>query len=74
MAVLMPHIDLVTCQLCYGSRRIITATSDGGGIAVTIKPCTCTSGIEAITEDGEVIPIGESGGGKLSHHAEPMDR
>mgnify|MGYP000932261184 CR=1 FL=1 len=68
----MPHIDLVTCQLCYGSRRIITATNGDDGIAGTIKPCSCGSGVEAVTDDGEVVPVG--GSGKLSHHAEPMDR
>lgn len=64
----MPHIDLVTCQLCYGSRRIIAATNGDAGIAGTIKPCSCGSGVEAITEDGEVIPIGDDASGKLSHH------
>lgn len=64
----MAHIDLVTCQLCYGSRRIIAATNGDAGIAGTIKPCSYGSGVEAITEDGEVIPIGDDASGKLSHH------
>lgn len=122
----MPHIDLVICQLCYGSRRIIAATNGDDGIAGTIKPCICGSGVEAITEEGEVMSVGKvtnpcqhffvrngplervcalcgerqegdftveqwlqsemtaevekrmktssNAGGKLSHHAEPMDR
>lgn len=67
----MAHIDLVLCPICYGSGRIIAAVQGDNEIAGTIQPCTCTSGIEAITEDGEVIAIGNSETGKLSHHAEP---
>lgn len=82
----MAYVDLVLCKSCYGSGRIIAAvTGDSEDVAVagTIKPCPCVSGVEAITEDGEVLSIGVDVGtttsspassGKLPHHGEPMDR
>lgn len=78
----MPYIDLVFCKSCYGSGRIIASVKDGEAVAGTIQPCPCVSGVEAITEDGEVLSIGVGAGmtsspsatGKLPHHGEPMDR
>lgn len=52
----MPYIDLALCPLCHGSTRMV-ATSEAEGIAGSITPCACESGVEAITEDGEVIGI-----------------
>ena len=79
----MPYIDLVLCKSCYGSGRRIAAVTDDTELAGTIQPCPCVSGVEAITEDGEVLSIGVDVGtttsspassGKLPHHGEPMDR
>lgn len=75
----MAYVDLVLCKSCYGSGRIIAAVagdSEDVAVAGTIQPCPCVSGVEAITEDGEVLSIGAEKSpvmtaGKLSHHGEP---
>ena len=51
----MPYIDLMLCSVCGGSCRAATAGDGSEGIAGDIKPCSCGSGVEAITEEGEVM-------------------
>lgn len=60
----MPSIELHLCPFCYGLARQVTTTPDEV-IAGKITPCQCGSGLEAITEDGEILPVG-----KLSHHGQ----
>lgn len=54
----MPFIDLALCPLCLGTRTVAT-TSDQDGIAGKLAPCECVSGVEAITEQGEVLSVGK---------------
>lgn len=55
-------ISLTFCPLCYGSGTVATF-SDDPKLAGKLQPCECVSGVEAITEEGEVLSIG-----KLLHH------
>ena len=59
----MPWIDLSLCPFCAGTGTVVT-TSDNPAIAGKLSPCDCGSGVEAITEDGEVIAIGKVEHGK----------
>lgn len=52
----MPYVELGLCPLCLGSLRQV-ALGKHAGVAGQISPCGCGSGVEMITEDGEVIPI-----------------
>lgn len=58
--ILMPYIDLILCSVCGGSCRAATAGDGSEGIAGAIKPCSCGSGVEAITDEGEVMNTANS--------------
>lgn len=54
----MPTIDLCICLKCYGTGTVIIE-SESPQVAAKLEPCDCGSGVEAITEDGEVLGIGK---------------
>lgn len=56
----MPYVEIGLCPKCLGSLRHITIGKHAG-IAGQIGPCACGSGVEMITEDGEVLGILEHG-------------